>query len=913
MATATITPTTRILPLSSEQADLALVGGKGANLARLARAGFPVPGGFLATTHAYREFLAANGLEDTLRAALEGQVPDDPALLEGISAKIRAEFAAAGMPPELKDELCAAYARLGRPAVAVRSSATAEDLPEMSFAGQQDTFLNVAGDEALLKAVVECWSSLWTARAIGYRTRNGVPQAGIALAVVVQRMVESQASGVLFTANPLTGLRSETVIDATLGLGEALVSGQVEPDHYVVDTARGEITTRRLGAKAISIHGQAGGGTQVVENDARQIQALPDASILALAQMGQRVAALYGSPQDIEWAWAGDTLYLLQARAITSLYPLPAGMAPEPLKVMFSFGAVQGMLAPVTPMGQDMLFEIFAYGAHLFGIPVTRQTQTVLYAAGERLWINFTTVLRNSTGRNVTRFALKLVEPTVLQALASLWEDPRLRPGRKALSLRAASQLARFFVPLAGNLILNLLAPNSRRQKIVDQGEKVLSIMRERSRQLQGGPRERLAQLLELWTELIGKHLPHTFILFISGVASGMASLNLLNTLAKGLSGEQSPQADHGWEDLVLEITRGVPYNPTTEMDLTLWQTAQAVRNDPPSWEEFNRHSVRELAARYRAGALPPAAQHAFDQFLARYGGRGLGEIDAGRPRWIEDPTHVFDVVAGYLRLENWEQAPDAVFARSAESARAAVDRLAAAARQSRGGWLKARQVRFAASRARALLGTRESPKFFAVRLMGVFRQELLKIGAELVDAGELAQADDLVYLTLSEMQALAGGEEKDWPGLIAHRREAYQREQQRRQIPRLLLSDGRAFYEGLNEPADTLDALVGSPVSPGAVEGKVRIVLDPRHAHLQPGEILVCPGTDPSWTPLFLTAAGLVMEVGGMMTHGAVVAREYGIPAIVGVDQATRRLHTGQRVRVNGSTGQIALLDDPE
>jgi pyruvate,water dikinase len=267
-------------------------------------------------------------------------------------------------------------------------------------------------------------------------------------------------------------------------------------------------------------------------------------------------------------------------------------------------------------------------------------------------------------------------------------------------------------------------------------------------------------------------------------------------------------------------------------------------------------------------------------------------------------------MVAGYLRIDDPQQSPDAVFARSTQMAGAAVNRLAAAVGTGRLGWFKAWLVRFAAGRTRALLGIRESPKFFAVRLLAIFRHELLKSGREFVQAGELDQPDDLFFLTLSELQAFALGEQNDWPVRIAERREANRRESLRRQIPRLLLSDGRAFYEGLSEPAGAGSSLSGSPVSPGVVEGQVRVVLDPRQAQLLPGEILVCPGTDPSWTPLFLTAAGLVMEVGGMMTHGAVVAREYGIPAVVGVDQATHRLQNGQRIRLNGSTGQITLLE---
>jgi pyruvate,water dikinase len=360
-----------------------------------------------------------------------------------------------------------------------------------------------------------------------------------------------------------------------------------------------------------------------------------------------------------------------------------------------------------------------------------------------------------------------------------------------------------------------------------------------------------------------------------------------------------------------------MPYNPTTEMDLALWELARTIRSDPESFQVFHSASPAELSDRFQARSLPPSAARALSQFLTRYAGRGFGEIDLGRPRWGEDPTHVFEMLSSFLQIQDETQAPDVVFARSAQSAEHAIDILVQSIRQARLGWLKAPLARFFAVRARALMGLRESPKFFAVRLMYLIRQELLKSGQEFVQAGELDQADDFFFLTFKELDIFARQPEltndpssppMDWQNLIKNRRQTYQREFLRKQIPRLLVSDGRAVYEGIANPLEQENAIVGSPVSPGSVEGLVRVVLDPRQAGLLPGEILVCPGTDPSWTPLFLSAAGLVMEVGGMMTHGAVVAREYGIPAVVGVDRATTRLHTGQRIRLDGSSGQIFI-----
>jgi pyruvate,water dikinase len=295
-------------------------------------------------------------------------------------------------------------------------------------------------------------------------------------------------------------------------------------------------------------------------------------------------------------------------------------------------------------------------------------------------------------------------------------------------------------------------------------------------------------------------------------------------------------------------------------------------------------------------------------EFLDRYGMRGPGEIDLGQPRWWEDPTAVMEALQSYVRIPP-EAAPDRLFQANAATAEAAIERMAGEIRKRRGGWIKEKVFRAAARRVRLLLGTRESPKFYAIKTMDIIRRRLLEVGEEFAVAGTINQKQDLFFLHVNELEALARQEGRDWKGLIDQRRQTCERESRRRQVPRLLVSDGRAFYEGVGARTDTGEAITGSPVSPGQVEGLVRVVRNPRQANLQPGEIMVCPGTDPAWTPLFMVASGLIMEVGGMMTHGSVVAREYGIPAVAGVDHATTRLKDGQRIRLNGSSGEINVL----
>ena len=888
-----------VFPFASSDVTLETAGGKGLNLVRLTRTGFNVPRGFIISTEAYHAFVEANRWLPMIESAVENISPEDAAALEKTSAQIRAAFSLGLMPFHVEAAIREAYADFKDVPVAVRSSATAEDLPDLSFAGQQDTFLNVIGENETLKAVVQCWSSLWTARAIGYRLRNHIPQNEVALAVVVQQMIPSDSSGVLFTANPLTGLRSETVIDATFGLGEALVSGQVEPDHYVVDTVRNVIRSKTLGAKAQVTRSRAGGGVELTRQDASARQALSDPQILELAKLGKSIQSEYKLPQDIEWAFAGDTLYVLQSRAITSLFPVPEECH-DPLFVWFSFGAVQGLVGPITPLGQDGIKHVFLGGARLFD-PSARPTDVdVFTTAGERIWINVTDVIRHPAGRRVLGGALGFIEPGTAQVIKPLMNDPRLGAGTGKFKFSTLQRLGKLLLPVAASAIRNAHDPEKARARFdaaINEYLNAASILPGQD------PYERLANVVVFIREHVG-HVFH-FLLpkFLAMFAPGMASLNVLSRFS-----QQEDAGDHGFSMLALETTRGLPQNVTTEMDLVLWETAQAIKSDNESLETFRASDAPMLVRRYLEGTLPVAAQRAVMRFMNQYGMRGVGEIDIGQPRWRDNPTPVMQTIKSYLQIDE-NAAPDVLFARGKAAAEAAIERIAQSARTQTGGWLKERIVRGAARRVRAMLGARESPKFFAIRIMGMARKALLEVGQELARADIIDRADDLVFLNLAELESLSHNEQRDWKKLIAERRAIYEREARRRQVPRLLVSDGRAFYEGVGAGTDTGAVITGSPVSPGVVEGTVHVVFSPHETQLAPGEILVCPGTDPAWTPLFMAAGGLITEVGGMMTHGSVVAREYGIPAVVGVHQATTRLKNGQKIRVDGTTGKITML----
>ncbi|MET1043220.1 MAG: PEP/pyruvate-binding domain-containing protein [Microbacteriaceae bacterium] len=885
-------PTTADLILDLDQIDanlLPLVGGKAANLGVLIRGGFPVPDGFCLTTEAYRRTVSNLGL-DEICSALADAAPAD---LPGLAARARDLVAAAPVPPEVTAGIRAAYERLGSDTpVAVRSSATAEDLPFASFAGQQDTFLNVVGPDEVEQAIRRSWASLWTDRAVSYRQAGGIDHAAVAIAVVVQRMVQADVAGVMFTANPLTGSRDEVMIDASLGLGEAVVSGAANPDQFVVaDTGR--IRQRRVGDKKVSIRPTPGGGTQRVDEPQSTATSLDDGQVRALAALGHRVQRHYGAPQDTEWAIDADgTLWLTQARPITTLYPVPRrAEAAAGARVFLCFTLAQGLTRPITPMGLAVFRLLGASVAHTAGFAVANPLNgPPPYAeAGQRFFVDVTPAIRSTVGRALLPRVFDVMEARSATVLRGLFGDPRFsvveRRKRKVIE-----HVARVAIP-AGAPLVALRAVIAPAAALRGAGRAA-----GRVRRMAAVPDDATAlQRLEHVRRIVGRELFPIVPSILPLPLVGFALLGLAHKLAAEEVSARGEQAT--WQS----VLRGLPNNVTTEMDLDLWGLATRIRADAASAAAFTDASTAELTDRYRSGALPATLQTGLAGFLKRHGIRAVAEIDVGIPRWSEDPAHILGVLANYLRLAEGDAAPDQQFAAAQREARRASATLVRAAR--RRSRLRGMVVSVALRRTRAFAGLRELPKHLLVTALGTVRGELMTVGTELAGAGRIAVPDDVFFLDLTEAeQGLRG---MDLHARVAERRLAYEQELRRRHIPRVLLSDGTEPEAATSAPAAD-GALTGSPASAGSVTGPARVILDPVGAHLEPGDILVAPSTDPGWTPLFLTAGGLVMEMGGANSHGAVVAREYGIPAVVGVPDATTRVQTGQSVTVDGSAGTV-------
>ncbi|TAK31138.1 MAG: phosphoenolpyruvate synthase [Chloroflexota bacterium] len=910
-----------VLPLVElDRASMAIAGGKATNLGELLRAGFSVPDGVCITTEVYRRLVAANRIGPRLSELLAGLDVEDADQLATTGTAIRALLYQAMVPEDVSAAVTSAAWMLNADAaqrdegastdgprpgaavkeasatvwqpLAVRSSATAEDLPEASFAGQQDTYLNVVGETALLEAVRRCWASLWTDRAIFYRHRNGIPQTGVALAVVVQRMVAAETAGVLFTANPVSGKRSEMTIEASLGLGEAVVSGMVTPDKYVVDSGQMSIVSKEIGPKTVQVMGQSEGGTRrvPVAEASREIQALPDDAIIELARLGRHIEEHFGVPQDVEWSRADDQLYVLQSRPITSLYPAPPPAPVGQLYVYVSLNSMQGMLEPFTPMGCSLFLE-------MLGTLWRSNTGGGLSVVelGGRLYLDSTGLLRSDLGRKWATFVFPQVEPVVGRILGELMADPRLRPAPEAQKWNVPSLVWRYrkvVLPIVLRIARFIAFPGQARHYAERVVAPQLAAVREELYRAAtpGTQSEMLPQLVR--EGLLKKFMPRLGPL----VAAGMLCYRLAEALARrnGLD-----------ERLLLTARQGLPYNKTTLMDLELWALAKQARDDEDSRAALTAQKPAELAMRYREGTLPTVLQQGMAVFLSVYGHRGVREIDIGMPRWGEDPTYLFGVLRNYLAIEDGEAAPDRHFAKQARAGEQAVTELVDQMKRRTHGRWKAMVLRLLLWRYRALGGLRETPKFYMVWLFAAAREALRRSGARLAEMGVIERPEDVFFLQVGEL----GVDDADravcrrW---VAERRRTYERELKRQRAPRVITSEGEGFYGELAPSVD--GGLRGTGVSPGMAIGRARVVRDPIGARLEPGEILVAPSTDPAWTPLFLAAGGLVMEAGGMMSHGAIVAREYGIPAVVGVVEATTRIADGQEVEVDGNAGVVHI-----
>ena len=834
-----------------DKTQVALVGGKGASLGELSRiGGIRVPDGFCVTTDAFRRVMATVPGIDDLLGRLPGLGPDDRAAVRALSAQIRGAIEVAPIPRDLAAAITGSVTALGgRAACAVRSSATAEDLPTASFAGQQDTYLNVVGPASVLEHVSRCWASLFTERAVTYRQRNGFDHRKVRMAVVVQRMVFPRAAGVLFTADPVTSNRKVTSIEAGFGLGEALVSGLVNPDRYRVRD--GEITDRAI---------------------AGQQPALTDAQVVRLAELGRRIEAHFGQPQDIEWCLAGGEFQFVQSRAVTTLFPIPAA-GDQGNHVYLSVGHQQMMTDAMKPLGLSVW------------LLTTRAPMT---DAGGRLFVDVTKMVGSPATRAGLLRAMSNSDPLMGDALRTVLDRGGFIP-----VLPDDGQGAGLPRSPAGDAPDPIETDPAIPAELTEAGQAANEALK---RDIAGKSGPALLDFILTDFNELQRILFHPRS--SQAIMAGMQSAWRLNELLEEWLGEKNA---------VDTLTQSAPGNVTSEMGLALLDVADVIRPHPDVVAFLERagndeNFLDELPA--LAGGLE--SRGAIEAYMARYGMRCVGEIDITKPRWSERPAALVPLILGNIR--NFQ--PGAGQRRFAEGQRNALEKereVLSRLRELPDGAGKATEAKRLIDRIRTFAGYREYPKYFMISRYFIYKQALLHDACRLVRAGVLREQEDIFYLRLHELADVVRTNQVD-DRLIGQRKEAH-RSYEALTPPRVLTSDGEAISGSYRRADVPAGALTGLPVSAGTVEGRARVILDMACADLEAGDILVTAYTDPSWTPAFVAIRGLVTEVGGLMTHGAVIAREYGLPAVVGVEHATRLIEDGQRIRVHGTDGYVEIL----
>ncbi|MNB91941.1 Phosphoenolpyruvate synthase [compost metagenome] len=860
-----------------DKTQLLLVGGKGLNLGRLSKIqGIQVPEGFCVTTVGYQKAIEHNEAYYALLDQLTMLKAEDRDQIGEISRKLRHIIMEAEIPSDVVEAVTQYLSRYGdEHAYAVRSSATAEDLPHASFAGQQDTYLNIIGKGAILQHISKCWASLFTDRAVIYRMQNGFDHSQVYLSVIVQRMVFPQASGILFTADPITSSRKLLSIDAGFGLGEALVSGLVSADCYKVQGA--EIVDKRIAAKKLAIYGLREGGTETrqIDPDQQTAQPLTDRQIVQLARIGREIEAYFGCPQDIEWCLAHDTFYIVQSRPITTLYPIPEANDGEN-HVYVSVGHQQMMTDPIKPLGLSFYLKI---------------TRAPMRKAGGRLFVDVAPNLASPAGRDYLINTLGPSDPLIKDALMTIIERGdfiKLQPdenqgqssgtNHKGRSPAGSQDQPEFDPSIVSDLIKDSEAS-------IEQLK--LSIQSKSGADLFAFIREDIEQLKKLLFD--PRSLP---VIMAAMNASAWINANMNQWL--------------GEKNAADTLAQSVPGNITSEMGLALLDVADVIRPYPEVVDYLQQVKDEHSLDGMIKVAGGRESLDAINNYLSKYGMRCAGEIDITRTRWSEKPTTLVPMILN--NVKSFEpNAGSRKFEQGRQEALKKEQELLERLKQLPDGEHKAKETKIMIDLIRNFSGYREYPKYGIVSRYFVYKQAMLREAEQLVQSGVIHDKEDIYYLTFEELHEVTRTHKLDYQ-IIGTRKDEYKL-YEKLTPPRVITSDGEIIageYKRENIPAA---AIAGLAVSSGVIEGRARVIINMEDADLEEGDILVTPFTDPSWTPLFVSIKGLVTEVGGLMTHGAVIAREYGLPAVVGVENATKLIKDGQRIRVNGTGGYIEIL----
>ncbi|MDN7242667.1 phosphoenolpyruvate synthase [Planococcus sp. N028] len=864
-----------------DKEDIWLVGGKGLNLAELAKIPrIRVPNGFCVTTEAYKKMIEQYPEIRELIEHLGDLTLEDTVQIRELSQLIRQTIEKTVIPPAVTEEIRRYFLNLGENFFyAVRSSATAEDLPTASFAGQQDTYLNVNGERAILHHIRKCWASLFTERAIVYRIQNGFDHRKVYLSVVIQQMVYSEASGILFTADPVTSNRSVLSIDASFGLGEALVAGIVTADNYKI--REGKIIEKTIAEKEIAIYPLKNGGIdkREIATSQQKNQTLTDEQILLLETLGRKIEGHFRSPQDIEWCLVDGVFHFVQSRPITTLFPLPDKMDGK-LRVYLSVGHQQMMTEPIRPLGISFFNFLSEYQIN---------------EAGGRLFVDLTHDLASPLSRRAIMASMRKNDPLSHNALLTFLNRNKplpkgkrmLKLGKDRFSWALPGELMRLYRTNDTDVVRHLIAENEASIKRLKQDIQPVS-------------GDELFDFIEqdLKKELI--RILYNYKSMAAILIGVYASYWLNDKMEKWLGEKNAADA----------LTQAVPNNVTSEMGLALLDVSDVVRQYPRVVAYLEQARDENFFEELEAHIGGIQASAAIKNYLEKYGVRCSGEIDITNPRWSEQPTALVPMILS--NIQNFE--PNARLAKldkGQKEAKAKEQDLLQRLEKLPQSKKKVKTTRKQIGLLRNFIGYREYPKFAFIQRFFFYKQALMKEAALLEQKGVLKAKEDVFYLNFDEFRKAVRTERVNTR--VIEQRKAEYAYYEKLTPPRVMTSEGETIsghYAVENLPDG---AMAGVAVSSGIAEGRARVVLKMEDAVLEKGDILVTVFTDPSWTPLFVSIGGLITEVGGLMTHGAVIAREYGLPAVVGVDNATKQIKDGQRIRINGSEGYVEILKENE
>jgi pyruvate,water dikinase len=858
----------------SDRTKLATVGGKGANLGELMKVGgILVPEGFCITTEAFKKIIEENSSIQELLAQSSLLTEGNRAKISALSDEIRRDVEAVAIPPDIQEEIICFLSRFDeKDAFAVRSSATAEDLPTASFAGQQDTYLNIIGQESILKHISKCWASLFTERAILYRLQHDFDHRNVELSVIVQKMVFPEVSGILFTADPVTGNRKVLSIEAGFGLGEALVSGLVNADVYKVRS--GQIIDKNIGVKKLEVRAVREGNTKTepIALARQTIQALPDEQILQLAQIARKIEQHFGYPQDVEWCSVDGVFYIVQSRPITTLFPVPE-VDDQENHVYLSVGHHQMMTDAMKPLGLSV-----------------RQLTSVapMATAGGRMFVDVTARLASPSSQKTLLETARQYDELTEDALKIVLErgdfvkmlpDESAAESRRVVSTSGVRKQLENDPAIAAGLIARSQASiKALKQNIQTKwGAEALDFI--------------LEDLQQLTKSLFD---PQN----MTAIMGAMDAAFWINDKMKEWLGETNV-AD--------VLSQSVSNNITSEMGLALLDVADVVRPYPEVIEYLQYVQDDDFWEGLTKVTGGTEVHDAISAYLDRYGMRCAGEIDITRTRWSENPAILVPLILSHIK--NYEpHASRRKFEEGRQGALRKEQELLSRLSQLPDGEQKAEETRQMISLIRNFAGYREYPKYDIVSRYWVYKQALLKEAEALVQANVIHDQEDIYYLTFEELHEVVRSHTLDYQ--IINKRKVDYQVYKKLTPPRVITSDGEILHGAYKRENLPAGVIVGLPVSSGIIEGRARVIFKMEDADLEENDILVTPFTDPSWTPLFLSIKGLVTEVGGMMTHGAVIAREYGLPAVVSVEDATARIKDGQRIRLNGTEGYVEILE---